>query len=180
MTTVIALLRAINVGGRRMAAMADLRAMLDAMGFGAARSLLQSGNLVFDSPGPGDARLEALLEGEAEKRLGLRTDFLVRTAGEWRAIVAANPFPREAKDDPAHLLMTALKGSPIAGGVAALREAIAGRERALAHGREIYVVYPDGIGRSRLTGALIERKLGVRGTARNWNTVLKLAALAAA
>jgi uncharacterized protein (DUF1697 family) len=179
MTRRIALLRGINVGGRNLAAMAELRAMLTALGFGPVRSLLQSGNLVFDGPGPGGARLERLLERHAEQRLGLRADFLVRTADEWRAIVAANPFPREAARDPAHLLVMALKTPPAAGGVGALREAIAGRERIAAHGRELYVVYPDGVGRSPLTGALIERKLGVRGTARNWNTVLKLAALAA-
>ncbi len=74
----------------------------------------------------------------------------------------------------------ALKGAPDAGAVAALQAAITGREVVRADGRHAYLVYPDGVGRSRLTLALIEKKLGTSGTARNWNTALKLAALAGA
>ena len=174
----IALLRAINVGGRAPVAMADLRDLLTRLGLLEPRSLLQSGNLVFRS-GPGArAELERLLETEAEKRLRLRTDFFVRTATEWKAVVARNPFRREAERDPSHLLVMFLKNLPDAGSVKAVQAAITGPEAVRAEGRQLYIVYPEGIGRSRLTGTLIEKKLGGRGTARNWNTVLKLAALA--
>lgn len=174
----IALLRAINVGGRAPVAMADLRHLLTQLGLLEPQSLLQSGNLVFRSgPGTG-ADLERLLEAEAEKRLRLRTDFFVRTATQWKAVIASNPFRREAERDPSHLLVMFLKDVPDAGSVEALQAAITGREVVRAEGRQLYIVYPDGIGRSRLTGTLIEKKLGGRGTARNWNTVLKLAALA--
>ena len=84
----------------------------------------------------------------------------------------------EAKADPGHLLMLCLKDEPGRDAVTALQKAIVGREVVRARGRSLYVVYPDGVGRSKLTAVLIERKLGTRGTARNWNTVLKLAALA--
>jgi len=174
----IALLRAINVGGRALVTMADLRDLLTRLGLLEPRSLLQSGNLVFRS-GPGArAELERLLETEAEKRLRLRTDFFVRTATEWKAVVARNPFRREAERDPSHLLVMFLKNLPDAGSVKAVQAAITGAEAVRAEGRQLYIVYPEGIGRSRLTGTLIEKKLGGRGTARNWNTVLKLAALA--
>ena len=73
-----------------------------------------------------------------------------------------------------------LKAAPGEAELAALKSAIPGRERIEAHGRDLYIVYPDGIGRSKLTLALIERKLATRGTGRNWNTVLKLQALAGA
>jgi uncharacterized protein (DUF1697 family) len=161
----IALLRAVNLAAKNMVAMADLRAMVEGLGFQKAQTLLQSGNLVFDSK-PSGARLEGLLEATAKKRLGLETDFFVRTAKEWQALIAANPFPAEARSDPSHLVLDAL------------RQAIKGRERVEAEGRQAYAVYPDGIGRSKLTMALIERHLGTSGTGRNWNTVLKLAALA--
>ena len=108
----------------------------------------------------------------------LEADYLVRTASEWTSIVAANPFPREAQDNPAHLVVMALKAAPSKAHVAALEAAIKGRERVCAKRRELYMVYPDGIGRSKLTIAVIERALATRGTARNWNTVLKLQALA--
>lgn len=178
MTVLVALLRGINVGGHRQVAMADLRDLCTRLGFGEARSLLQSGNLVFRSDGRKGPQLERLLEAEAEKRLGLRTDFFVRTAEEWRAVVARNPFREEAKRDPSHLIVMFLKDAPEAREVEALRAAITGPEVVRAEGREAYLVYPSGIGRSRVTSILIEKKLGTRGTGRNWNTVLKLGALA--
>jgi uncharacterized protein (DUF1697 family) len=177
-TTHIALLRAVNVAGHNRVAMADLRHLLTELGFDTPRSLLQSGNLVFNSPRRAGPALEASLETAARERLGIETQFLVRTAAEWHAIVRDNPFPAEARDDPGHLLVMCLKQAPAPGAVTALQDAITGREQVRAVGRQAYLVYPDGIGRSRLTAALIERRLGTSGTARNWNTVLKLQALA--
>jgi len=160
--------------------MAELRDLLAELGFANVQSLLQSGNLVFDSRASTPARLESRLEQAAKDRLQLETAFFVRTAREWAEIVAGNPFPDEAKRDPAHLVVQFLKGAPDRGQITALEQAIAGREVIRAGGRHLYIVYPDGIGRSKLTNALIEQKLGTQGTARNWNTVLKLASLAAA
>ncbi|HEY3215977.1 MAG TPA: DUF1697 domain-containing protein [Candidatus Eisenbacteria bacterium] len=180
MTTYIGLLRAVNLAGHNRVGMADLRKLLAGLGMRDVRSLLQSGNLVFGSDLRSGAKLEALLEGAAAKRLGLETDFLVRTAEDWSAMVDGNPFPEEARRDPSHLLVLFLKQAPNRANVAAVERAITGRERVRAKGRHAYLVYPDGIGRSRLTSAVIERTLGTRGTARNWNTVRKLGVLAAA
>ncbi len=179
MTTYIALLRGINVGGHKQISMADLRDLLTRLGFADVRSLLQSGNLLFDANGRTPAHLERLLEAEAEKRLALKTDFFVRTAKEWEGVVAHNPFRKEAMRDPGHLVVMFLKDAPSVTGVKALQKAITGREVVRAAGKHLYIVYPDGIGRSRLTNALIDKQLGTRGTGRNWNTVLKLDALAA-
>jgi uncharacterized protein (DUF1697 family) len=176
--TYIALLRGINVGGHKPVAMSDLRAMLAKLGFEDARSILQSGNLIFGGDARASGELEKLLEAEAGKRLGLQADFLIRTAKQWKTIVARNPFRDEAERDPGHLVVMFLKGIPKANDVKAARDAIVGRETIRADGRQMYIVYPDGIGRSRLTNVLLEKKLGIRGTARNWNTVLKLAAVA--
>jgi uncharacterized protein (DUF1697 family) len=178
LTTHVALLRAVNVGGRGKVAMADLRQMLSDLGFERPQSLVQSGNLVFASELTGEA-LEALLEHEAETRLGLKTDVIVRTADQWAAIVAANPFAAMAKGDPSHLVVMPLKTEPEPDGLGALEGWIPGPERIAAAGRDLYITYPDGIGTSKLTGAAIERRLKTRGTARNWNTVAKLAALLA-
>lgn len=177
-TTHIALLRAINVGGHKPVPMADLRDLLTQLGFGEVQSLLQTGNLVFKSEATGGAQLERLLETEAKKRLKLDTDFFVRSAGDWRTIIARNPFRKEAERDPAHLVVTFLKDAPDAKRVKALQAAITGPEVVRAVGKHAFVTYPNGIGRSRVTIALIERKLGTRGTGRNWNTILKLGALA--
>jgi uncharacterized protein (DUF1697 family) len=173
--TYIALLRAINVAGHQPVAMSDLRELVVKLGFGDARSLLNSGNLVFKGDGKA-GELERLLESGAAKHLALQTDCFVRTAAEWKQIVAENPFRDEAKRDPGHLLLMLLKDAPARERVRALQEAIVGREVVRADGRQAYIVYPDGVGRSRLTNVLIEKKLGTRITGRNWNTVLKLLA----
>jgi uncharacterized protein (DUF1697 family) len=178
MTVRIALLRAINVGGHAKVAMSDLRDFVAALGFADVQSSLQTGNLRFRGGRQTDSALERLLEAEAAKRLDLRTDFFVRTAKEWETIVAKNPFHDEARRNPGHLVVMFLKSVPDTNAVAALRAAISGREIVAAEGRQAYIVYPDGIGRSRLTNRVIEAKLGTRGTGRNWNTVLKLADLA--
>ena len=160
----IALLRGVNVGGRAMIAMADLRELVTKLGFLNVRSILQSGNLIFDTKKK-PADVEKLLEKELE------VDVMVRTAAEMQAIVDANPFPKEAKNDPGRLVVLFLQGT---GDGKTLQKAIKDREIARGEGRQIYVYYPDGQGRSRLTNALIEKTLGTRVTARNWNTVLKL------
>ena len=155
-----------------MVAMSDLRELATVLGLGEPRTLLQSGNLVFESDRLTGEPLERLLQAECKKRLGLETDVFVRTTKEWRALVSNNPFPDEATKDPSHLLVLFLKAAPARKAIDALQSAIVGPERVRAVGREAFIVYPDGIGRSRLTNT--EKYMG-RGTARNWNTILKLA-----
>jgi uncharacterized protein (DUF1697 family) len=157
--------------------MTDLRNFLTQLGFGEVRSLLQSGNLVFDSNTRTAAELERFLEAEALKRFAMEIDFFVRTPEEWKAIIRQNPFRKEAELDPAHLVVLLFKTAPEAEDVATLQAEISGPEIVKAKGRQIYALYPAGQGRSRLTNAVIERRVG-RCTARNWNTVLKLAIVA--
>ena len=174
----IALLRAINLAGRARVSMSDLRELFTTLGFGDVRTILQSGNVVFRSSARSSAQLERRLETETAKPLHLQTDFFVRSADEWRGILADNPFREEVVRDPGHLTVTFLKKAPSGKDVEALQAAIKGREIVRPGGRHAYIIYPDGIGRSRLTSAVIEKMLGSRGTARNWNTVFKLAELA--
>lgn len=175
----VALLRAVNLGGHNAVKMVDLRAFLADIGLEDAETLLQSGNVVFSSPRtPGD--LETWLETEARARLGLDAAFFVRTSRDWRAIIERNPFPDEAKTDPSHLVVHALKQK--VGAVEGKRltqeiNRLGGPERSDVAGPHVYLSYPAGIGRSKLTPIVIERALGTIGTARNWNTVLRIAAL---
>jgi uncharacterized protein (DUF1697 family) len=167
----------VNLGGRRAVAMADLRAFATDLGFDDAQTLLNSGNLLFRCGKQSPASLERLLESEAEARLGLRTDFHVRTPAEWRTLIAANPFVAEAKRDPARLVVVCLKKAPDAKAFGALQAAIKGSEQVRGAGRQAYIYYPEGQGRSKLTTAVIDKALGTTGTARNWNTVTKLGSL---
>ena len=102
---------------------------------------------------------------------------MMRSGAEWQSIVAANPFPKEATADPSHLVVICMKDVLKPANVRELQGAIKGPEVVRANGRELYAWYPAGIGTSKLTNAVVEKKLGTRGTARNWNTVLKLAAM---
>jgi uncharacterized protein (DUF1697 family) len=172
----VALLRAVNVGGTAKLSMPDLRELATNIGMKSVRTLLQSGNLLFDAGRKTPAAAEKLLEGACARKFGLATDIHVRTAAEIDEIAAHNPFPREARDNPGHLVVLFMRTAPDADAFTALQEAIKGRERVRGGGRHAYISYPEGIGRSKLTGAMIERFLGTAGTGRNWNTVLKLAA----
>jgi uncharacterized protein (DUF1697 family) len=173
----VALLRGINVGGHNKVAMSDVRELCEGLGLADVKTVLQSGNLVFRDDGQTDAALESLLEAETAKRLGVTADYVVRSRDELERVVARNPFPKEAKNDPSHLLVMFLKTAPPTTVVETLRAGIKGRETVANDGKQLYIVYPDGIGRSKLTGTMIERILGTKGTARNWNTILKLLAL---
>jgi uncharacterized protein (DUF1697 family) len=179
MSTHIALLRGINVGGHRMVSMADLRSFLTDIGLRNAQSLLQSGNLVFDAGRRSTSAIEKLLETEAAKRLELATDFYVYTADDWRSVIERNPMPDAAKRDPSHFIVLFLKAAPDERALRAALAGYAGPETVRASGKQLYIVYPLGMGKSRLSAVLTEKTLGTRGTARNWNTVLKLAAAAA-
>lgn len=179
MTRCVALLRAVNLGPHNKVSMANLREIAGELGFANAKTLLQSGNLVFEDPkSRKPAELERLLEKAVADKCGVTTEIFVRDAFEWAKIVDANPFTDEAKKDPGHLVIACGRQKIPADRVAALQRAIPGREKVRAVDRELYVYYPDGIGRSRLTASLMAKHLGgSAGTGRNWNTVQRIRAL---
>jgi uncharacterized protein (DUF1697 family) len=173
----IALLRGVNLGPHKRVSMSDLRDLAAGLGFEDAQTLLNSGNLVFRARAKSAADLERVLEIETKKRLRLETQYFIRTVDDWKDVIAKNPLPKEAASDPSHLVVGCLKDAPDVRAAKALGAAIPGREIARVVGHQVYIYYPDGIGTSKLTAAIIDRALGTRGTARNWNTVLKLRAL---
>lgn len=161
----IALLRGINVGGAKRVAMGDLRQMFAELGYPEARTYIQSGNVVVPGSLPDES--EDRLETAFRARFGFESAFVVRTLDELSAAIARNPFPDEAYETPARLLLHFFKKavSPTAEprGLA--------QERVHLSEREAYVFYPAGIADSKLV-------LPQVATARNWNTVLKLQEIA--
>jgi uncharacterized protein (DUF1697 family) len=178
-TAAIALLRGVNLGARRVAS-AELRGAFEALGLARVRTLQASGNLVFAMSDESAEALESRAERALAECLGFRTEVFIRGAKDWDEMIAANPFAQAARDDPAHLVAMVLKHPPGPKAAGDLAAAISGSERARIVGRCAFIVYPDGIGDSRLTGGRLDRALGVRGTGRNWKTVLKLAEMAGA
>src|SRR6185312_6590070 len=137
-------------------------------------------NLIFDAGSRAPAASEKLLEAACAKTFGLKTDIDVRTHANLERIVARNPFPKDAKDDPGHLHVLFMREAPDAKAFRTLQAWIKGREQIRGDGNHAYITYPDGAGNSKLSPAVIERHLGCAGTARNWNTVGKLVELSAA
>jgi uncharacterized protein (DUF1697 family) len=177
-TSYVALLRGVNVGGNKMVAMAELREMLTALGFQDAKTLLQSGNAVFRGPAKPPAKIEQQLEAAMTKHFGMSCDYHVRTAAELQAAIDANPLKAEAKKDPGRLLVSFFKAPLDKAKVKEAQAAITGPEIVRCDGRHLYMYYPDGQGQSK-AGIVVGKILKVNGTARNWNTVLKLAAMLA-
>ncbi|HYC62898.1 MAG TPA: DUF1697 domain-containing protein [Thermoanaerobaculia bacterium] len=174
MTTFIALIRGINVGGHKKLKMADVKVMCEQLGLADVRTHLQSGNVVFRTSRTDRAKLAA----ELENAFGVEARVILRSAAELRKSIDANPMLAQAQNGPSHFIVMFLDGKPAAKAMQALRDAYSGPEEMQLHGAELYIHYGDDMGRSKLTNALIERKLGVAGTARNWNTVTKLMEMA--
>lgn len=156
--------------------MATLRKFFVEQSFEEPATVLQSGNIAFGAD-LSAAELEVRLESASSTHFGFAIEFFVRSAAEFEAAIAANPFLREAEADPAHLLLLLLKQPADKGDVQTLQAAIKGPERVLGEGRDLYLWYPDGIGNSTAPRTPGWNKLIGAGTARNWNTVNKLAAL---
>jgi uncharacterized protein (DUF1697 family) len=179
MTVFVAFLRAVNVGGTGIIKMADLKALCEKLGYGDVKTLLQSGNVVFTAKGKA-AAIEKGLAAAIEKAHGFRPAVMVRTAAEMAAIVGANPFPNEAKADGRFVVVAFAAGPPTSGAGERIKAVKVVRERLKLIGRELFIHFPDGQGRSVVTNAALEKALGVPATARNWNTVTKLQAMAEA
>ncbi|UOM33593.1 DUF1697 domain-containing protein [Acuticoccus sp. I52.16.1] len=171
----IAFLRAVNVAGHGRLAMTDLARAVTSLGGTDAVTVLQTGNAVFRLPaGTAPDAFAAALADRLAADPGVATEVIVRLGKDWSATLAANPFPAVAAETPRKLVVMPLRNTPDAARVAALAAAIAGREEVAAVGTTLFAVYPDGVGRSKLTTALIEKTLGTRGTGRNFDTARKI------
>ena len=175
-TRQIVLLRGINVGGHRRVAMADLRALLNRLGYEDVQTLLQSGNVVLTSGVRAD-RLERQLEEQLEDEFGLDIQVVVRTRDELADVIERNPLAAVATD-PARYVVSFLSAAPAANVVREIAGIDVPPEQFVVSGRELYAWHPNGINKSQLMKLLSEKRLGVTATARNWNTVTKLLALA--
>jgi uncharacterized protein (DUF1697 family) len=168
----VALLRGINVGGRNSIPMAGLRSALEELGLEDVMTYIQSGNVLFRSRTP-VRTLPARIEEAIADAYGVRPAVVLRTPAELQRVVDSTPFTDSAK---AHVVF--LDRKPTAAAAARLDPDRSPGDVFDLVGRELYLHLGNGAGRTKLTGDYLERTLGVRGTQRNWNTVVKLLALA--
>ncbi len=176
--TYAALLRGINVGRNKRIGMADLRALLEGLGHESVKTHLQSGNVVFMSPKRSDASLAAAIEKAIAAELGMDVSVMVRRSAELAAVVGAAPYGGRTSDHK-RLHVAFLSEKPRAAAVKGFGIEEFAPDEMTVIGREAYLLYPDGYARTKLTNAVIEKRLGVRATSRNWRTVEALAELTA-
>ena len=174
MTTWIALLRGINVGGNRRVPMAELRAVLETIGLDEVRTYIVSGNVLFRTALTDRAELTARIEATIEERFGFAVAVVLRTAVELRSLLAADPLPEGSTTDPAHRYAVFLSADPDPARLAAIDSAAVAPDVFVVGDRVIHAWYRNGLQASKLAVRLTDRSLGVTVTTRNWNTVRKL------
>jgi uncharacterized protein (DUF1697 family) len=173
MTAMICLLRGVNVGGHNQIKMDALRALCESLKLCNVQTYIQSGNVVFQSREINPAKVAAKIEDALEKQHGFRPDVVLRTAAEMRDVISRSPFSKRKGIEPNKLAVMFLDHEPEKVIQDAVRKINPEVEELHLLGRELYIYFPNGMGRSKLV-PLLARALKNAGTARNWNTVVKL------
>lgn len=174
MARYVALVRGINVGGHRRVSMGDLRGLTEALGHEDVRTYVQSGNVLFTSSARSERKLEEGFEKAIAKELGHEVRVMVRSASHLERIITENPYG-DRKPEPKQLHVVFLADKPKAADVRSFDTTAYEPDEVTAMERDLYVYLPNGAGQAKLTNAILEKRLGVPGTMRNWRTVTTLA-----
>ena len=178
MAVVISMLRGVNLGSHRRIKMDGLRALYEFLKLRDPQTYVQSGNVVFRTEEPDLTRLANRIENEIERKFGFRADVILRTTSEMRDVIARNPFAKRRGIEPSKLLVTFLASDPGPEAREKLHKIKTEPEEVRMDGREIYIYFPNGMARPKLSWPVIERTLRTSGTGRNWNSVTKLLEIA--
>jgi uncharacterized protein (DUF1697 family) len=173
MAAIISFLRGVNVTGNHQIKMDALRALYVSIGLRDAQTCVQSGNVVCTTKEKNLTLLARKIEDAIERRFGFRPEVVLRTASELRDVIARNPFAKRPGIEPSKLLVTFLNKEPgreVREWVLTIKDEA---EEVRVDGRELYIYFPDGMGRSKVWRA-VGKVLKNSGTGRNWNTVTKL------
>ena len=172
-TTYLALLRGINLGPKNKISMGDLAEVFAETGCQGVRTYIQSGNVIFEASPEVSVRLPELVTKEIEKRFGYKVPVMLRTTREMRQVIRENPFLEEgAAEDVLHVMF--LADLPQPGAVKSLDPDRSPPNRFNVRGSEVYLLFPEGFARTKLTSSYFDSKLGTIGTVRSWRTVTKL------
>lgn len=178
MPVVISMLRGVNVGPHNRIKMEVLRALCGPLKFREAQTYVQSGNLIFHTDQRDIVKVSKCLEDAIEKKCKFRCDVISRTTVELKATVAKNPFAKRRGIEPGKLLVTFLSADPGEEARSKVRALKTDPEELWIDGRELFIYFPNGAGRSKLSWPAIPKMLKVSGTSRNWNSVTKMLEMA--
>jgi uncharacterized protein (DUF1697 family) len=174
MTAFVSLFRGINVGGHHQVRMSELKALHATLGLNDVLPYIQSGNVVFNSDDADVSRLQQQIEDGFENKFGFHSQVFIRSSAELKEIIDHNPLPNQESREPNLVTVMFLAACPSDTAQSDLLTTYVGPEELCFSGKELYLYYPNGMGRSKLTNVLIEKKLKTFGTVRNWNTILQL------
>jgi uncharacterized protein (DUF1697 family) len=170
----IAFLRGINVGGKNSIKMAALKAMLEALGFNNVETYIQSGNAIFEFETCDTVSLEVKIKEEINKTFGFHVEIIVRTKEELINIISNNPLLSGVNIEIDKLHLTLLLNKPEEAIIESLELKKEENEKYIIRGKEIYLYCPNGYGNTKLNNTILEKKLKVAATTRNWKTMNKL------
>ena len=174
MTRYVSLFRGINVGGNQLVRMDALKELHTSLDLQNVQTYIQSGNVVFTSDNPNVTQIQKDIEDGFAQKFGFPVKVMVRTAGELNMIIENNPFQNQPMRESKWVVAIFLASDPISTALEDIHKTYAGPEEIHIIGQEAFIYYPEGQGRSKLTTTFLEKKLKTAGTARNWNTVLRL------
>ena len=178
MSVIISLLRSVNLAGHNKVKMEELRALYESLGFTDVQSYIQSGNIVFRTKSQDLARLSRKIEDEIDRRFGFRTHVILRTPSDLQSVLAKNPFARRPGMEPGRLLIDFLVREPSREALDKGRKLKTDLEELRIDGRELYMYFPNGMARPKISWGAVEKVLNTPGTGRNLNTVRKLLEIA--
>jgi len=178
MAVIVSMLRGVNVGGHNMIKMDALRALYQSLKLQDPHTHVQSGNVVFRTDERDLVLLARRIENGIERSFHFRPDVILRTTSELRDVIARNPFATRRGIEPGKLLVTFLASDPGAEAREKVLKIKTDPEELSISGREVYIYYPAGMGRSKLSWIAIANALKTTGTGRNWNSVTKLLEIA--
>ncbi|AIQ39129.1 DUF1697 domain-containing protein [Paenibacillus sp. FSL R7-0297] len=178
MSTYIALLRGINVGGNKLIKMQELKAMFAELQYENVRTYIQSGNVVFESEESSAIRLSEVISQRIQETFGFGVPVIIRSLEELEAVIAGNPFPLTEPEEFKRLYVSFLDAEPSAEALEMIRPYEDGADRVRVVGKEMYTYYEVSVSESPLFKVQFDRLLGTTLTARNWNTLGKVTALA--
>jgi uncharacterized protein (DUF1697 family) len=178
MTIFVSMLRGVNLAGANRVSMDALRRLYESLGLRNSQTYVQSGNVVFNSEARDLVSLSKRIESGIELRFGFHAAVILRTESELRDVVARNPFVGRRGIEPSKLLAIFLAHRPEPDARERVLKIQSGPEEVHCDGRELYIYLPNGVGRSKFPWSRIDEIVKQPGTARNWNTVTKLLAIA--
>ena len=178
MPVIVAMLRGVNLGAHNRIKMDALRDLCGSLDLLDVQTYVQSGNIVFRTKERNLSALAKKIRSGIEKKFGFNPEIILRSTSDLRNVIAKNPFAEMKDIEPGKLLVDFLSSEPSTDACKSVRAIKTDPETLHIDGREMYIYFPNGAGRSKLSWPALEKILKTPGTARNWNSVTKLLAMA--